>query len=99
MKKSVWVLAMMVSVAAVAQTEKPFTIKGSFKNIGMPVQKLYLSYRSGDNSVRDSVVPENGRYVFKGKLLEPTIALVRPAYERAADGNPVMMRTGRDFIN
>ncbi|MES2329176.1 MAG: TlpA disulfide reductase family protein [Bacteroidota bacterium] len=99
MKKSLCVLAMVVSVAAVAQTEKPFTIKGSYKNIERPVQKIYLSYRSGDKNVMDSIVPTDGNYAFSGNIAEATQGLIRMRYQPDADGKPVRVVTGRDYIS
>jgi peroxiredoxin len=97
MKKNLFLLAMIVSISAMAQTEKNFSIKGSYKNISMPVQKIYLSYRSGDNNVKDSVVPVNGNYIFSGKLLEATPASLRLKYQPGEDGKPVKL-IDRDFI-
>jgi peroxiredoxin len=93
------VLTMFISAFAMAQTEKPFTIKGSFKNFAYPVQKIYLSYRSDDKTVTDSVVPANGNYLFTGKLLESTQASLRVRYEPGADGKPIRMVGGRDYIS
>ncbi|MDB5210422.1 MAG: AhpC/TSA family protein [Sediminibacterium sp.] len=99
MKKSLCVLAMVISVAAVAQTEKPFTIKGSYKNIERPVQKIYLSYRSGDKNVMDSIVPTDGNYAFSGTIAESTQGALRMRYQPDAEGKPVKMVSGRDFIS
>ena len=99
MKKNLWVLAMMVSVTAVAQPLKPFTIKGSFKNIERPVQKIYLSYRLADKNVLDSIVPVDGNYSFSGNLYEPTLGLIRMRYQPDADGKPARVVSGRDYIS
>ncbi|MEO8174779.1 MAG: TlpA disulfide reductase family protein [Sediminibacterium sp.] len=99
MKKSLCVLAMMVSFAAVAQTLKPFTIKGSYKNIERPVQKIYLSYRLADKNILDSIIPVDGNYSFSGNLYEPTPGLIRMRYQPEADGKPVRVVSGRDYIS
>lgn len=97
MKKSLWILAMIISATAMAQPEKPFSIKGSFKNIALPVQKVFFSYRAGDKNVTDSMVPQDGRYTFSGKIAEPTLSSLRIKYQPDADGKPIKMKGTRDF--
>jgi peroxiredoxin len=102
MKKSLWMMgtmAMMFCASAVAQPLKPFTIKGSFKNIERPVQKIYLSYRLADKNILDSIVPVDGNYSFSGTLYEPTPGLIRMRYQPDADGKPVRVISGRDYIS
>ncbi|MES2005045.1 MAG: TlpA disulfide reductase family protein [Bacteroidota bacterium] len=97
MKQKLLVIALMVSSAVCAQTEKTFSISGSIKNFSMPVQKVFLSYRLGDNNVTDSIVPKDGKYSFTGKLEDPTPGYIRVRFEPGADGKPVKMVSGRDF--
>ncbi len=99
MKKYVLLCALLFSVALMAQEEKSFTVKGSFKNFTMPVPvwKVYLSYRQGDKSVTDSLEPKDGSYSFSGKTVEPMMAQLRVKFQPGADGKPTRMISGRDF--
>lgn len=96
MKKSFLVLMMISSMSAMAQSEKIFSIKGSFTHLPMKVQKVFLSYRSGDKNIIDSVAPTNGSYFFSGKIAEATPAYVRVRFEPGNDGMPVKMVIARD---
>jgi len=82
---------MSVVLSVSAQTESTFQVKGVFKKLGFPVQKVYLSYRAGDKNVTDSVEPKGGVYVFSGKLAEPVLGFLRVKYLPEADGKPVKM--------
>lgn len=97
MKKSLFFAFMSVVLSVSAQTERPFQVKGVFKKLGFPVQKVYLSYRAGDKNVTDSVEPKDGVYVFSGKLAEPVLGFLRVKYLPDADGKPVKMVSSRDF--
>ncbi len=99
MKNKLVIIAMFFALNAIAQSEKPFQINGSLKNISLPVQKIFLSYNIGDTNVKDSMVPINGNYTFSGKLVEPTMASLRVKYEPGVDGKPVKSVSGRDFAS
>jgi len=97
MKKYVLVCAVLLSASLMAQEEKPFTVKGSYKNFNMPVWKVYLSYRQGDKNVTDSIDSKDGTYTFTGKTAEPMIAGLRVRFQPKPDGTPTRMISGRDF--
>jgi peroxiredoxin len=98
MRKSLLLLAMLVSISAMAQNEKPFELKGSFKKIAFPVQKILIYYQSNGNNVTDSVIPKDGKYSFSGKLSEPVLARVRVKYALGADSLPIKVVGGRDLF-
>src|SRR5450755_1257225 len=98
MKKRLIPLVMLISITVMAQNEKPFQLKGSLKNIALPVQKVYISYQSNGNNVLDSVNVTDGQYSFSGKLTEPLMARLRIKYNPDADGKPVKLVGGRDLV-
>lgn len=51
---------------------KPFTLNG--KIIGKDSGKIVLRYRSSSEYIRDTVSIINGKFVFKGNIVEPTRA-------------------------
>ncbi len=57
-----------------ATAQKTVTLDGEFKNIGKPVDKVFLMYQVGEESVMDSVAVKNNKYRLTLKLQEPTIA-------------------------
>lgn len=86
MKSALVIAACFVSAAAIAQTAKPFTLKGNIKNF--EAEKVYLTYRSNGATVSDSIVPASGTYSFKGTLVEPVRAQLT-AKPASVNGNPV----------
>ncbi|MGY0040606.1 redoxin domain-containing protein [Pedobacter sp. NJ-S-72] len=74
MKRLVLSLLMTTPAFVFAQAGD-FTLNGKIGALGAPA-KVYLTYRSGDNSVLDSVVANKGAFVFKGKVAGPTMARV-----------------------
>ncbi|TAJ63013.1 MAG: AhpC/TSA family protein [Chitinophagaceae bacterium] len=99
LRRSLFFVLIGVAISGAAQTEKPFSVKGRFTNISLPVQKVFLSYRAGDKNITDSVVPAEGVYTFSGKLAEPTAASLRVRYAPDAEGKPVKFAGTRDFIS
>jgi len=70
MKKLLVVL--LFPLSALAQGGKEYKIKGTYKTV-RPVDKIYLRYTSGEQSVMDSVQPKDGEYKFEGKISEPVV--------------------------
>lgn len=97
LRRSLFFVLVSVAISGAAQTEKPFSVKGRFTNISLPIQKVFLSYRAGDKNITDSVVPAEGVYTFSGKLTEPTLVFLRVKYVPQADGKPISLVSGRDF--
>ncbi|MCW3088904.1 MAG: AhpC/TSA family protein, partial [Sediminibacterium sp.] len=96
MKKTLVVFALLFALSAMAQNEK-FNLKGTYTNISMPVQKVYIYYRVDDKNLSDSMVPKDGSYSFSGKIPGPLLATLRMKYEPGADGKPVKAVSNRDY--
>ena len=74
MKRLVLSLLMTTPAFVFAQAGD-FTLNGKIGALDAPA-KVYLTYRSGENSVMDSAVVNKGAFVFKGKVSGPTMARV-----------------------
>ena len=99
MRKNIVGLSLLLAFSsAIGQTEKAFEIKGSLKNIALPVQKVFINYQSNGNNIMDSVEVKDNQYVFTGKVTEPLPARLRIKYVPAADGKPVKIISGRDML-
>lgn len=98
MKKVAFLLLAISPLALIAQSEKPFQIKGSLKNIPLPVQKVFIRYQSNGNNVTDSVIITGKKYSFSGKIAEPVQARLSVKYAPDADGKPVKLSGKRDYI-
>lgn len=77
MKKLLFLL--LVPVFGMAQSTKEFKIKGELTSF-KPVDKIFLNYRNGDVSVRDSVQPKDGSFKFEGAIAEPLVATLQVKY-------------------
>lgn len=97
-KNQLLALALMLSGTVMAQTEKSFQIKGSLKNIEKNIEKVYLSYPSGGKYKNDSIVPENGNFLFTGTIAEPTSAVLRAVYSKDSEGKAEKIIASRDLI-
>ena len=82
-------LLLLLPLASLAQDAKNFTLKGTVTT-AKPVDWVYLTYRNGDDVVRDSVQAVKGGFAFKGQLAEPTAASLRLAYAKGSDGRVKM---------
>ena len=91
-------MSLLIAMTGFSQTELGFQIKGSFSKLAYPVQKLYLSYRSGDKNVTDSILPSEFSYSVSGKITEPTLGYLRVRYQPGEDGKPRKMESTRDFV-
>lgn len=83
--KHLFFLLLMPAIAFAQTPAKDFKISGNL-NFAQPVEKIYLSYRTGEDMVTDSTKPDKGAFMFQGKIDEPTIAqlavrLAQPAGE------------------
>lgn len=95
---------MLLPVMAAAQKPKELKVKGNLQ-LGQPVDQLLISYRNGDNSVNDSLKPDNGRFTYKAKLGEPVLATFRVRYTQQPGGArpkmeaiPVFLEPGKISI-
>jgi peroxiredoxin len=69
--------------AAAQPPAQAFKIKGELKSF-KPIDKIYLSFRDGDNTVRDSVQTKEGSFQYEGKVSEPTVAFLQVKYVQQA---------------
>jgi peroxiredoxin len=79
MKKILFALLAIVSINAAAQ--KKFTITGDVSKIKEPIVQVFLSYTSNGVSTEDSVEVKNGKYAFKGTVVDPVMAYLRAEYK------------------
>ncbi|MDB5251886.1 MAG: hypothetical protein JWP27_1055 [Flaviaesturariibacter sp.] len=73
MKKMLILLAF--PVLASAQAPKEVKIKGSFE-IPQTISWVYISYRTPDASINDSVSVDKGEFKYKSTLAEPVLATI-----------------------
>jgi peroxiredoxin len=69
-----------VPVLAIGQKPKEFKVNGTL-NVSKPVDWVYISYRTADNTVLDSFQVKDNKFTYKGKIAEPTLAQVRVKYK------------------
>ncbi len=99
MKKLVLALFVFASFVATAQEAKDFTVNGTLKNISLPVNKVFYSYRADGVTVRDSIVVADGKYSFSGKIAEPLMVTIFVRYKNDAEGKPIKMFQPRDYTS
>jgi peroxiredoxin len=94
MKAIIYLLFPLLSLSAAAQPGE-LKLKGSLKNTP-PVRMVFISFRAGDQAVRDSVTVENGTYKYKRPLAEPVLASI----SFKSDSTLVTMegRGSKDFV-
>ena len=83
MKKGIVAILMLLPLLIFAQAGKPlpFTIAGNLNKIKDSITWVYIDYFSGNNRINDSAKVIKGKYSFKGKLVEPTMARLTPKYK------------------
>jgi len=79
-----FLMLLLLPWAAAAQQSRPFKLSGDLQ-MKKPVQWVHIQYNNGENYVRDSVQPKNGKFSYNGTLAEPTTASVRLAYAPMAN--------------
>jgi peroxiredoxin len=99
MKKIIILAFLSVSICGTAQDAKFFTIKGSLKNISLPVDKVLLYYSFNGKQVVDSIPAGTGQYSFTGKISEPMLASLVLKYLPDSDGKPIKRSNARDMAN
>lgn len=75
-----FLLLFLLPLAAAAQSEKPFILSGSVKNVTGDLQKVYLNYSSNGEWKRDSATLKDGNYVIKGSITNPGLATLTAGY-------------------
>ena len=76
MKNIIYLLILMSSLSAHAQTETGFVINGTITGLE-PSSMAYLSYDTDDTTVVDSTAIKNGKFTFEGMVSEPQSAYVQ----------------------
>ena len=98
--KSLFLFILIAPAIVFAQSPKDFKIKGEFKSF-KPIDWVYISYRTADNTVMDSFQMKGEKFAYKGKIAEPTLASLRIKYAAAETGAkpkfefaPLFLETG-----
>jgi peroxiredoxin len=74
-------LALFILISANTFAQYKYTIQGSVKGMRDTIEKVYLSYRVGDDVKRDSSTVKNGKYSFQGTRDEISLVTVRAYYK------------------
>jgi peroxiredoxin len=79
--RKILLTALAAAPALFSQAQKAVTLTGELKNIDNPIEKVFISYRSGSENIKDTAAVIDGKYQFNLKLEEPTLALLTPGYK------------------
>ncbi|WP_232373022.1 TlpA disulfide reductase family protein [Pinibacter aurantiacus] len=79
--RKILLTALAAAPALFSQAQKAVTLNGELKNIDNRIEKVFISYRSGSENIKDTAAVIDGKYKFNLKLQEPTIALLSPGYK------------------
>lgn len=74
-------LLLFLGMATFAQSQQKFQVKGTLKNISMPVTKVYLNYYQDGKSHADSSDVVDGKYSFTGSFSDPIMVSLRAKYQ------------------
>ncbi|MDO6431077.1 TlpA disulfide reductase family protein [Flavitalea sp. BT771] len=74
MKKSLFILFVLLSAASFARADRGFIVTGQLTNFKDSI--LYMNYGSFAGSRTDTVKVINGQFVFKGSVSEPVPAMI-----------------------
>ena len=74
--KTIFTLIVFSLFAVSAKSQKKMHLKGDAR-FSAPVQMIYLSFRTAEDLVTDSVEPVNNSFQFTKKISEPTLANLR----------------------
>lgn len=93
-----WLL-LLLPVAAFAQRPKPVLVHGELR-LAQPVAQVFISYRTPDGTVLDSVQPKKGVFTYKTNVAEPTLATLSVSYNdstgiRKSEPVPLFLQTGK----
>ena len=96
MKPVLFVLAVLLSGTLIAQNK--FSIKGDASKVGEPIEKVFLYYRAGNESITDSMLVKEGKYSFSGTIAEPVMARIRAVYPELSGGKKRAISFKRDYV-
>jgi peroxiredoxin len=88
--KKLLLLLIIPAVAFVTPLTREMKVSGSLK-LTKPVDQVYLSYRTADGTVNDSVRLDNGEFSFNGKIAEPVLATLSVKFELEPGQKKAMM--------
>src|SRR5215213_6607020 len=94
--KKIFLFLLAPVFAAAQPPAQEFKIKGDLKSF-KPVDKVYISYRDGENNVRDSFLLTDGSFKYESKLTEPTVATLVVKYVKQ-DGEERAKQEGVQFF-
>jgi len=75
-----WLFGILFPVMAFAQSSKPVQLSGTLR-LAQPADKVYISYRTPDAAVTDSITLKNDAFNYKTTLAEPTLAQLWVRYK------------------
>jgi peroxiredoxin len=96
MKKLLFLLLIPVA-AFVLPPLKEMKVSGKLK-LTKPVDQVYLSYRTTDGTVSDSVRVEDGEFSFNGRIAEPVLATLSVKFQLEPGQNKAMMDRMQIFL-
>jgi peroxiredoxin len=89
--RKILLTALAAAPALFSQAQKAVTLDGELKNIGIPIEKVLIMYRSGSENVRDSAAVVAGKYQFNLKLQEPVNAQLYCRYMQGVKWTTVFL--------
>ncbi len=96
-----FLLAIVMGIGLSRAQSSEFKIKGDISKISDPVKKVYLTYSLEGKRINDSVEVKDGKFSFKGTIVEPVRASLRlfvDSTEAAAKGITRRPAMSRDFL-
>jgi len=94
MKKIFFVLILLPAAIWAQDKGKSFKLNGSLSHLNPKVDWVYIGYTVSGEAKKDSVQVVKGKYAFKGKIAEPTLAQLRVKYVSA---DPAKKPARKDF--
>jgi hypothetical protein len=82
--KKVLLLLAIPALAFIAPPRDEMKVKGSMKLL-KPVEWVYLSYRTSNGAVNDSVRLTNDEFSFEAKIVEPVLATLAVKFKSEPD--------------
>ncbi len=95
MNKLIYCFFLVISIQGF--TQKKFILNGDLSGIKEPINRIFLYYRAGGESITDSVEVKKGKYSFNGYLQEPVLARIRAVYPDSANGKKRPIFFKRDY--
>src|SRR5215217_5092503 len=74
-----YLFLLLLPLGVLAQPSRNVHLTGTLQ-LPQPVAQVYISYRTPDAAVNDSVQPKNGTFVYKTTLAEPMPVTLQVRY-------------------